>query len=98
MTWLEAVLEVSVVVAVAGVLVTSVATVVGQVAKVVVGDAGSGGRAVEGVGGAGGLRVPNCTRDKLYIVDRKTGFVSLCSLSYKLNLQRKLMKARKQIF
>ena len=88
MTWLEAVLEVSVVVAVAGVLVTSVATVVGQVAKVVVGDAGSGGRAVEGVGGAGGLRVPNCTRHKLHVVDRKAGFISLCRLSYKLDLEK----------
>ena len=77
------------VVAVAGVLVTSVTTVIGQVAKVVVGDAGSGGRAVEGVGGAGGLRVPNCTRDKLYIVDRKTGFVSLCRFSYKLDLEKR---------
>ena len=86
LTWLEAVLHVSVVVAVAHVLVTSVATVVSQVAEVVVGDTGTGGGAVEGVRGAGRLRLPNCTRHKLHIVDRKPGFISLCRLSYKLDL------------
>ena len=76
------------VVAVAHVLVTSVATVVSQVAEVVVGDTGTGGGAVEGVRGAGGLRLPNCTRHKLHIVDRKPGFISLCRLSYKLDLEK----------
>ena len=89
MTWLKAVLQVSVVVAVTCILVTSIATVVSQVAEVVIGDTGTGGGAVEGVRGAGGLRVANCTRHKLHIVDRKTGFISLCRLSDKLNLEKR---------
>ena len=49
MTRLEAVLQVSVVIAVTCVLVTSIAAVISQVAEVVIGDAGTGGGAVEGV-------------------------------------------------
>ena len=89
MTWFKAKLQVSVVVAVTHVLVTSIATVVSQVAEVVIGDTGTGGCAVEGVRGAGGLRVADCTRHKLHIVDRKAGFVSLCRFSYKLDLEKR---------
>ena len=81
-------MQISMVVAVTCILVTSIATVVSQVTELVVGDTSTSGGAVEGVRGAGGLRIANCTRHKLHIVDCKTSFISLCRLSYKLNLEQ----------
>ena len=100
MTRLEAILQVSLVVAVTRGLVTSIAAVISQVAEVVIGDAGTGGGAVEGVRGTRRLRVANCTRHKFYIVDRHTRFISLCRLSYELDLKRsdKSREAKNSLF
>ena len=88
MTWLKAVLEVSLVVAVTWILVTPVPAVVGQVAEPVLGDASTCGRAVEGVGGAGGLWISNWAGQELDIVDCYTCIIFLCRLSDKLYLKK----------
>ena len=95
MTWLKAVPEVSLVVAVTWILVTSVPAVVGQVAEPVLGDAGTCGRAVEGVGGAGGLWISNWAGHELDIVDCYTRIIFLCRLSYKLYLRKNALTSAK---
>ena len=88
MTWLKAVLEVSLVVAVTWILVTPVPAVVGQVAEPVLGDASTCGRAVERVGGAGGLWISNWAGHELDIVDCYARIIFLCRLSDKLYLKK----------
>ena len=95
MTWLKAVLEVSLVVAVTWILVTPVPAVVGQVAEPVLGDASTCGRAVEGVGGAGGLWISNWAGQELDIVDCYTRIIFLCRLSDKLYLKENATRSAK---